>query len=145
MPVFGSGAPQPPAPKAGTISGPGNSTIIKSDVQSSGAFPPAYPPANFTSIAISASTTMDTGQLIFSVNATGAAVVVTLPRAYYANGQFIHIIKTDSGTNQVSAAVQSGDTLGKATAKAWPAAQYETVTLVAQVDSTGAGIWYVLQ
>jgi len=147
MPIIGGlSSPDTASPPAGGIIGPGKSVVVQqTNDQKRGAFAPAYPPANFTSIAISASTTVDTGQLIVSVNATSAAVVVTLPRAYYANGQFVHIIKTDSTTNQVSAAVQTGDTLGKATAKAWPAAQYETVTLVAQVDSAGAGIWYVLQ
>jgi len=145
MPTFGGGAPQSPAPKPGTISGPGKSSVIETTVQKSGAFPPEYPPANFTPLSVSSSLTVDTGQLIVSANASSAAIVITLPRAYYANGQFVHIIKTDSTANQVSAAVQSGDTLGRATAKAWPVAQYETVTLVAQTDATGAGIWYVLQ
>ena len=131
---------------AGGVVGPGKSkSITPSNVQTRGAFAPAYTPANFTPLSINASANADTGQLIVSANATTAAIIVTLPRAYYANGQFIHIIKTDSTTNQVSAAVQTGDTLGRATAKAWPVAQYETVTLVAQVDSSGNGIWYVLQ
>jgi hypothetical protein len=131
---------------AGGAVGPGKSKVVLTqNVQTRGAFAPAYPPANFTPISISASANADTGQLIVSANAASAAIVVTLPRAYYANGQFIHIIKTDSTANQVSAAIQSGDTLGKAAAKAWPVAQYETVTLVAQVDSSGNGIWYVLQ
>ena len=145
MPIFGGGAPQSPPPPAGKERGPGASTIVQKTVQTAGAFRDPYTPANFTALAISASATVDTGQLALSVNANTAAVTVTLPRAYYANGQIIHIIKTDASANQVSAAAQTGDTLAKATAKAWPAAQYETVTLIAQVDSTGAGIWYVLQ
>jgi len=145
MPTFGGGAPQSPAPKPGTISGPGKSSVIETTVQKSGAFPPEYPPANYTPLFVSSSLIVDTGQLIVSANASGAAIVITLPRAYYANGQFIHIIKTDATANQVSAIAQTGDTLGKAAAKAWPVAQYETVTLVSQVDSSGLGIWYVLQ
>lgn len=130
----------------GGVVGPGKSkAVVTPNVQTRGAFAPPYTPANFTPISISASANADTGQLIVSANAASAAIIVTLPKAYYANGQFIHIIKTDSTANQVSAAVQTGDTLGRAAAKAWPVAQYETVTLVAQVDSSGQGIWYVLQ
>jgi hypothetical protein len=130
----------------GGVVGPGKSkAVVTSNVQTRGAFAPPYTPANFTPLSINASANADTGQLIVSANAASAAIIVTLPKAYYANGQFIHIIKTDSTANQVSAAVQTGDTLGRAAAKAWPVAQYETVTLVAQVDSSGQGIWYVLQ
>jgi hypothetical protein len=147
MPIPGGlTSPDSPTPVAGAAIGPGKSRAIQTqNVQVRGAFAPPYPPANFTPITITSTATIDTGQLIVSANASTAAIIVTLPRAYYANGQFIHIIKTDSTANQVSAAVQTGDTLGRATAKAWPIAQYETVTLVAQVDSSGNGIWYVLQ
>lgn len=130
----------------GGVSGPGKSkAIVSPNVQQRGAFSPINAPFNFVAQRVTSSTTLDSGQLILQVNATSAAVVLTLPRAYYANGQFIHIIKTDTTANQVSAIAQAGDTLGKAAAKAWPVAQYETVTLVSQVDSSGLGVWYVLQ
>lgn len=147
MPIPGGlTSPDSPTPVAGAALGPGKSRALSTqNVQTRGAFAPPYPPANFTPITLTSTATIDTGQLIVSANATSAAIVITLPRAYYANGQFIHIIKTDSSVNQVSAVAQTGDTIAKATAKAWPVAQYETVTLVAQVDSTGSGIWYVLQ
>ena len=147
MPIPGGlTSPDSPSPVAGAAIGPGKSRAIQTqNVQARGAFAPPYPPANFTPITITSTATIDTGQLIVSANASAAAIVITLPRAYYANGQFIHIIKTDATANQVSAIAQSGDTLGKAAAKAWPIAQYETVTLVSQIDSTGSGIWYVLQ
>jgi hypothetical protein len=130
----------------GTVYGPGKSKVISAqNLQTRGAFTPEYSPTNFTAQSISASVTIDSGQLVLQVNAASAAVIVTLPRAYYANGQFIHIIKTDAIANQVSAIAQTGDTVNKAVAKAWPIAQYETVTLVAQVDTSGLGVWYVIQ
>lgn len=128
------------------VSGPGKSkAVVNPNVQKRGAFSPEYAPFNFVSQRVTSSVTLDSGQLILQVNATAGAVILTLPHAYYANGQFIHIIKTDSTANQVSAIAATGDTLAKPAAKAWPVAQYETVTLVSQVDSAGAGVWYVLQ
>ena len=142
----GLATPDSAAASLSGVSGPGKSkAIVNPNVQQRGAFSPVNAPFNFVAQRVTGSTTLDSGQLILQVNATSAAVVLTLPRAYYANGQFIHIIKTDATANQVSAVASTGDTLGKAAAKAWPVAQYETVTLVAQVDSSGLGIWYVLQ
>jgi len=146
MPIPGGlSSPDSPPPLPGQRVGPGASIQLNDPVQTRGAQMPPYTPANFSSLAVSATGIVDTGQQIISVNANSAAVVLTLPSAYYAHGQFIHIIKTDVSANQVSAVAASGDTLAKPAAKAWPVAQYETVTLVAQIDSTGAGIWYVLQ
>ena len=146
MPIPG-GLTSPDSPSAlpGQARGPGKSAVLSENVQTRGAQMPAYTPANFSSLRLSATAIVDTGQQVISVNASSGAVILTLPSAYYAHGQFIHIIKTDSTANQVSAIAATGDTLAKPTAKAWPIAQYETVTLVAQVDSAGAGIWYVLQ
>ncbi|CAB4159110.1 hypothetical protein UFOVP704_53 [uncultured Caudovirales phage] len=142
----GLATPDSASSSLGGVSGPGKSkAIVSPNTQQRGALSPVNAPFNFVAQRVTSSTTLDSGQLILQVNAAAAAVVLTLPRAYYANGQFIHIIKTDATANQVSAIAQAGDTLGKATAKAWPVAQYETVTLVSQVDSSGLGIWYVLQ
>jgi hypothetical protein len=146
MPIPGGlTSPESPPAAVGQARGPGKSAVLTENVQTRGAQMPAYTPANFSPLQLSATAIVDTGQQIISVNASSAAVILTLPSAYYANGQFIHIIKTDSTANQVSAVAASGDTLVKAAAKSWPVAQYETVTLVSQVDSAGAGIWYVLQ
>lgn len=138
-------SPESPSATVGQARGPGKSAVLTENIQTRGAQMPAYTPANFSSLQLSATASVDTGQQVISVNATSAAVILTLPSASYAHGQFIHIIKTDATANQVSAIAASGDTLAKPTAKAWPLAQYETITLVSQVDSAGAGIWYVLQ
>jgi len=145
MPIFGGLSPDSPPATAGQARGPGKSGLLTENVQTRGAQMPAYTPANFSALQLSATAIVDTGQQVISVNASSAAVILTLPSAYYAHGQFIHIIKTDSTANQVSAVAASGDTLAKATAKSWPVAQYETITLVSQIDSSGNGIWYVLQ
>jgi len=146
MPIpSGLSSPDSPPATVGQARGPGKSAVLTENVQTRGAQMPAYTPANFSPLLLSATAIVDTGQQIISVNASSAAVILTLPSAYYANGQFIHIIKTDATANQVSAVAASGDTLAKPVAKSWPVAQYETVTLVSQVDSAGAGIWYVLQ
>jgi hypothetical protein len=138
-------SPDSPSAAVGQARGPGKSAVLTENVQTRGAQMPAYTPANFSSLRLSATAKVDTGQQVISVSASSGAVILTLPSAYYAHGQFIHIIKTDSTANQVSAVAASGDTLARPAAKAWPVAQYETVTLVAQVDAAGAGIWYVLQ
>jgi hypothetical protein len=125
--------------------GPGKSKVVTQNIQTAGNFSQPYTPANFTPMTMTASGQADTGQLIIQTDAATAAVVITLPSAYYAKGQFIHIIKIDSTANQVSLAALSGDVVVKPAAKAWPVAQYETITVVAQTSTTGTGIWFVLQ
>jgi hypothetical protein len=125
--------------------GPGKSKAITRNVQTAGNFSQPYTPANFTPMTMIASGGADTGQLVIQADANTGAIIITLPSAYYAKGQFIHIIKIDSTANQVSLAATSGDTVVKAASKAWPVAQYETITVVAQTSTTGTGIWFVLQ
>lgn len=146
MPTFG-GVTTPDSSSGSSTGkiGPGNSKQVTRNVQTNGNFMQEYTPANFTSMFMSATGVANTGQLIIQANAASAAIVITLPPAYYAKGQFIHIIKTDSTANQVSLVASAGDTVVKAAAKAWPVAQYETLTVVSQTTSAGAGIWYVLQ
>jgi hypothetical protein len=145
MPTIG-GVVTPDSATSSTGSiGPGKSKEITRNIQTAGNFSQEYTPANFTPMTLSASAKADTGQLVIQANAASGAIVITLPSAYYAKGQFIHIIKIDSTANQVSLAALSGDVVVKATAKAWPVAQYETITVVAQTSTTGTGIWFVLQ
>jgi hypothetical protein len=145
MPTIG-GVTVPDSASSATGSiGPGKSKQITQNVQTAGNFSQPYTPANFTPMTVTTSIQADTGQLVIQADANAGAIVITLPSAYYAKGQFIHIIKIDSTANQVSLAALSGDTVVKATAKAWPVAQYETITVVAQTSTTGTGIWFVLQ
>lgn len=144
MPIIG-GLTTPDSAQTGGSVGPGKSKVVSQNVQTAGNFSQAYTPANFTPMTITATGKADTGQLIIQADAASAALVITLPSAYYAKGQFIHIIKIDSTANQVSLAALSGDTVVKAAAKAWPVAQYETITAVAQTSTMGTGIWFVLQ
>jgi len=147
--------PTPPAPVTPpsdtgltgeeSASGPGATVLINEStpVNVGGALIP-YTPDVFTVVELSATTTVEqNGPLIIKVDATSAAVAVTLPETTLFPSKFCYIVKSDSSANNVTISINASDTWYGATGAQTLASQYKSVLLLGVKTDTLSG-WYVV-
>ena len=91
-----------------------------------------------TSVAVS--TLLDSTYQTVLVDASGGAVIITLPLASSANGRRYDIKKTDSSANTVTIAISGGDTIDGA-ASVVLSTQYQSRTCIARATGTA---WWLL-
>lgn len=93
---------------------------------------------NYAYTSLSANTTLDTTHSVVDVDASGAAITITLPTAVGCNGREYRIRKLDSSANAVTIDGAGAETINGAATKLL-SAQYATATLL----SNGTN-WIVL-
>lgn len=121
-----------PGQSRGRLIGSDTATLVGREV-------PPFTPAFWIVRNITASETLGASFTFVRADASGGAVTVTLPPASQYIGQMVGVVKADSGTNPVTVAAGSGDSLYFTPTSVLT--QYDGMYLIAVDDGAGGYGW----
>lgn len=126
-----------------TILPGGSALVIEGDFSKYNERPKAVAAEITITTTTDATITLDNAPYVLRCDCTSNNIAVTLPPANSCIGRIVWLAKVDSGTNEVSIAVQTGDTLWRPSHFTVLKNTHTCCSFVACTDGTNPG-WQVL-